>query len=220
MYKDSLKYPFQVDTIHKKKRTIKKELFKGGIFIDKKIAILGGSTTSEIKDILELFLLKEGIKPVFYESEFNRYYEDIVFENNALKDFNPDIIYIHTTKKNINHFPVAQDAKADVIEKFEAEMERFRVIWQAIKSNYGCIIVQNNFELPYYRILGNLDSSDFHGKTNFIMKLNLAFADYAETHQDFYINDINYLSARFGLEKWHDKRFWYSYKYALSYDAI
>ena len=94
------------------------------------------------------------------------------------------------------------------------------MIWQAIKSNYGCIIVQNNFELPYYRILGNLDSSDFHGKTNFIMKLNLAFADYAETHQDFYINDINYLSARFGLEKWHDKRFWYSYKYALSYDAI
>ena len=219
-YKESLKFPFQVEIIHKKKRTIKKELLKSGVFVDKKIAILGGSTTSEIKDILELFLLKEGVKPIFYESEFNRYYEDILFENNKLKDFSPDIIYIHTTKVNINHFPAVTDTKEDVLGKFEAEIERFRAIWQEITRKYGCTIIQNNFELPYYRTLGNLDFSDFHGQTNFIMKLNLAFAEYSQIHQGFYINDINYLSARFGLDKWHDKRFWYSYKYALSYDAI
>jgi predicted enzyme involved in methoxymalonyl-ACP biosynthesis len=92
MYKESLNFPFQVEIIHKKKRTIKKELLKHGNFIEKKIAILGGSTTSEIKDILELFLLKNGIKPLFYESEFNRYYEDILFENEMLENFNPDII--------------------------------------------------------------------------------------------------------------------------------
>ena len=67
---------------HKKK--IKNELLEKNNFIEKNIAILGGSTTSEIKNILELFLLDYGIKPVFYESEFGKYYEDIMFENEEL----------------------------------------------------------------------------------------------------------------------------------------
>lgn len=33
--------------------------------IEKHIAILGGSTTHDIKEMLELFLLNYGIKPVF-----------------------------------------------------------------------------------------------------------------------------------------------------------
>jgi FkbH-like protein len=220
MYKECLKYPFQVDIIHKKKKSIKKELLQRGDFIEKKIAILGGSTTAEIKDVLELFLLKEGVKPLFYESEYNQYYEDILFENQELTEFKPDIIFIHTTNVNIKHYPVVSDTKDEVLGKLEAELDQFRSVWQEIKNKYGCIIIQNNFELPFTRVLGNLDFSDFHGKTNFIMQLNLAFAEYSQGQQGFYVNDINYLSARFGLEKWHDKTFWYSYKYALSYDAI
>ena len=181
---------------------------------------LGKKSLTEIKDVLELFLLKEGIKPIFYESEFNRYYEDILFENKTLKNFCPDIIYIHTTNTNINYYPVASDTKESVMSKFDAELSKFRSIWEKIRIEYNCTIIQNNFELPCHRTLGNLDFSDYHGKTNFIMKLNLALADYAENEQGFYINDIQYISAWFGLKKWYDKTFWYSYKYALSYDAI
>ena len=72
-----------------------------GNFIAKNIAILGGSTTSEIKNILEIFLLKNGIKPKFYESEYNKYYEDALFGSNELDKFSPDIIYIHSTNQNI-----------------------------------------------------------------------------------------------------------------------
>ena len=145
IYKECLKYPFQVDIIHKKKRTIKRELLQGDGFVEKKIAILGGSTTSEIKDVLELFLLKEGIKPIFYESEFNRYYEDILFENKTLKNFCPDIIYIHTTNTNINYYPVASDTKESVMSKFDAELSKFRSIWEKIRIEYNCTIIQNNF---------------------------------------------------------------------------
>ena len=35
-----------------------------------------------------------------------------------------------------------------------------------------------------------------------------------------YINDINYQSADFGLERWYDPFTWYMYKYALSLEAI
>ena len=41
----------------------------------KKIAILGGSTTSHLKDLLNLFLLNNNISSEFYEGQFQLYYE-------------------------------------------------------------------------------------------------------------------------------------------------
>src|SRR5438876_634667 len=217
---DALDYPFRVDVIHKRKKSLKASLLKCGPFLDKRIAILGGSTTDEIKDVLELFLLREGIRPEFYQSDYSRYYEDVMFPNEALQRFAPDIIYIHTTQANVTNVPLVEDAPDVVTAKLATEMSRFTSLWERIRDTYKCTIIQNNFELPQYRVLGNLDFSAVQGRTHFTMRLNLGFAEYAQTHPDFYINDINYLSASFGLERWHDPRFWHAYKYAVSYDAI
>ena len=68
-----LEYPFDENYILSKKKKIKKELLESGRdFTDTRIAILGGSTTNDIKLVMELFLLDYGIKPSFYESEYNR----------------------------------------------------------------------------------------------------------------------------------------------------
>ena len=217
---DALAYPFRVDVIHKKKKSLKASLLRGGPFVEKRIAILGGSTTNEVKDVLELFLLREGIQPTFYQSDYNRYYEDVMFPNEALERFAPEIVYVHTTQANITNAPVVADSREVVAAKLGAEMARFTSLWDRIRDTYRCAIIQNNFELPRYRVLGNLDFTAYQGAANFTMRLNLAFAEYAQTHQDFFINDINYLSASIGLTKWHDPTFWHAYKYAVSYDAI
>lgn len=219
--KSPFEYPIDYNEIIRKKRKYKREYENDNkIYLKKRIAILGGSTTAEIKNILELYLLRNGIKPVFYESEYNKFYEDIMFENNKLENFQPDVIYIHTTNINISYYPHIKDSYEDVEEKFAEQLYIFKSIWSKIQEKYGCLIIQNNFELPYYRNLGNLEFSDFHGKTNFIMRLNNEFANYSQRNKNFYINDINYLSAKMGLDKWVDMSFWYAYKYALSYEAI
>ena len=73
-----LEYPFNAEEIIRRKKAIRKELLSQNEdrFIEKKIAVLGGSTTRDICLTLELFLLNNGIRPVFYESEYNRYYQD------------------------------------------------------------------------------------------------------------------------------------------------
>ena len=80
-----LEYPFDPEWILKKKKALKRELLQNTqqTFLEKKIAILGGSTTRDIRDILELFLLNYGIRPCFYESEYNQYYADGMFPNPA-----------------------------------------------------------------------------------------------------------------------------------------
>lgn len=216
-----LTYPFDNEYILKKSKRIKKELLASGEKrMVKKIAVLGGSTTHDIIRVLELFLLDQGIEPVFYESEYAMYWQDAMFENPELKEFSPDIIYIHTSNRNIINFPQMDDAREMVMEKEESAFEHFQVMWDKLRENYACPIIQNNFEMPFYRILGNKDAVDVHGRIHFLNRLNEKFYEYAENHENFYINDIQYLSSCYGLDKWADPFFWHMYKYALCLDAI
>lgn len=212
-------YPLQTEYILRKKKSIKRELLQKDNFIEKRVAILGGSTTSEIKNILELFLLNEGIKPIFYESEYNKFYEDALF-GEELKEFNPELIYIHTNYRNIQVFPKIENSNEEINELLENIYSKFLSIWTSLKNKFNCVIIQNNFDYPKNRIMGNYDRISQNGRINFIDKLNMKFTEYAQNNKNFYINDINYLSAQIGLNKWEDNSLWYGYKYAVSYDAI
>jgi len=216
-----LNYPFNNEYILKKSKRIKKELLASeDKRIIKKIAVLGGSTTHDIIRVLELFLLDQGIEPLFYESEYAMYWQDAMFENPELKEFVPDVIYIHTSNRNITDYPEMDDSKEEVCKKEEAAYQHFVVMWDKLRETYACPIIQNNFEMPFYRILGNRDAVDIHGRIHFLNKLNQRFYEYADTHENFYINDIQYLSSCYGLDKWADPFFWHMYKYALCLDAI
>ena len=215
-----LEYPFDCRYIRRKKKAIKRQLLENEGFIDKKIAILGGSTTSEVKDILELFLLNYGIRPVFYESEYNQFWQDVMFENAELVKFCPDVIFIHTSNRNITTYPEITNLKEDIEHLLNEQYEHFRVMWDKISQEYRCPIIQNNFEYPYFRLLGNKDVGDIHGRTNFVARMNILFSEYAQEHDGFFINDINYQSAVYGLEKWSNPMEWHMYKYALCLDAI
>ena len=218
---NTLNYPFDEAYILSKKKKIKKELLDSGTnFTDTKIAILGGSTTNDIKLVMELFLLDYGIKPSFYESEYNRYYQDAVFPNAELEEFAPQIIYIHTTNRNITEYPKISDSAETIDELIKNEVQKFTTMWTKLEEKYHCPIIQNNFEMPLYRLMGNKEASDIHGKINFINRLNEEFYKYAREHNNFYICDINYISADYGLKKWQEPFYWYMYKYALNVSAI
>ena len=217
---NELEYPFDVNTLMKDKKKIRRKLLESPGLIDKNIAILGGSTTSEIKNMLEIFLLNYGIKPNFYESEYNQFYEDAIFGNEELDNFNPDIIYIHTTNINIMQYPSMYDDEQIIEEKMTSEYERFKKVWESLSSKFNATIIQNNFEYPYYRLLGNKDAVDIHGRTNFITRLNQKFYDYANSVKNFFINDINYVSSCYGLDKWANQFYWHMYKYAMEVPAI
>ena len=214
-----LEYPLGIEKILRKKKSIKKELLNKKNLVAKNIAILGGSTTSEIKNILELFLLDSEIKPNFYESEYNKFYEDALFGNDVLDKFNPDIVYIHTTNQNIIKYPELNNNVDEIFTLINNEIEQYKSIWSSL-TKYNCPIIQNNFDYTVNRSLGNLDFYDIHGKTYFINQLNDKFSQEARAIKNLYINDINYLSSYIGLKNWFDKSLWHQAKYALSMGSI
>lgn len=216
-----LQYPFDSDYILSKKKSIRRRLLeKQEGMIDKRVAILGGYTTSDIKLILELFLLNNGIKPEFYESEYNQYYQDAMFDNQELETFKPDIVYICTSNRNITRYPSLNDSKEQVDNLLMSERDKYYSIWDSVSKRYSCPIIQNNFEMPFYRLMGNREASDIHGKVYFLTRLNMEFYSYAQTHDNFYICDINYISADYGLKEWSDPFYYHMYKYAVNVNAI
>ena len=75
-------FPFDIAALTDYRRKTRRELLNDGSKrIKKKIAVLGGSTTNDVIKTLEIFLLAEGIEPEFYESEYNRFWQDAMFEN-------------------------------------------------------------------------------------------------------------------------------------------
>lgn len=219
--KDIFSYPYDSGFLLRKQKSLRKEFKNDGIRrIPVKIAILGGSTADAVRDQLELFLLNYGLEPSFYLSEYGQFRQDALFPPQELVDFAPDIVYFHTTNRNIRRFPTLNDTPETAEALLEEEFGEFRALWESVRDKLGGTILQNNFELPSFRLLGNADVSDPRGRVHFIGGLNRKFAEYAAEQKNFCLNDIHYLSACCGLDKWADGAAWNLYKYALAVDAI
>ena len=216
-----LEYPFDPSQILRRRKALRGTLLEDGRpRLPKRIAVLGGSTTSDIIKTMELFLLDAGIQPEFYESEYGQFYQDALFPPQQLLDFQPELVFVHTTSRNITHWPQLSDSPQAVEEKLAEELGKFRAVWDSLAETFHCPIIQNNFEKPFYRVLGSRDGWDPHGRGQFTARLNQAFAAFAQEHEGFYIHDIDYLSADFGLRRWADPACWNLYKYALCLEAI
>ena len=50
-------------------------------------------------------------------------------------------------------------------------------LWEKIHTELGALIIQNNFDLPRLRPLGNLEASESFGRVNFLLRLNAEFAN-------------------------------------------
>lgn len=203
----------------KNKARWKKEFLAKGDLQEIRIAVLCGSTFGVAQDFLELFLLFYGIKPNFLIGGYNRFYEEAVFENIALKNFDPDVILFYVTNKNLL---ISQDYTLDetVQQLSEKEVLRWNQIWDAVSKKYRCFIIQNNFELFQYRMIGNKSRTSETGILRYVDDINNHINKSVEINQHLYLDDINYLSAREGLLKWYDDKYWRLYKYAISMNSL
>jgi FkbH-like protein len=205
---------YTLDQLLLKRRGLRRQFLAAEGLKDIRIVVLGGTTTSELVDLFEFLLLNKGFRPAFYQSEYGRYYEDAVLEPEVIAAFKPDIVYVHTCSLNIQTPPPVSCTEEELPEYVDAEMNRFRAIWRSLDENVGCQIIQNNFELPPYATLGNLDAVSAGGMTRFIAELNRCIAAETANNPRLMMQDLNTIAARIGMNQWFDPERWYSYKIA------
>ena len=203
-----------LDELLMKRKSLRRQLRAQLTLHPVRIAVLGGSTTSAIVELLEILVLLSGFAPSFHESEYGRFYDDPVHDPQSLIDFRPDIVYIHTSCQNVPP-PSPGTTEAEFEVQMRSQLVRFRAIWDALDQNLACQVIQNNFELPPHAILGNMDATASGGYSRFLMRLNEAFAEEAGRRPKLLIQDIHGISARIGLDNWFDWDRFFSYKILL-----
>jgi FkbH-like protein len=208
-----------IDEIVMRRKSLRKELLVAEGLKDLRVAVLGGSTTNELVNFLELLLLSVGFRPSLYQSEYGRFYEDAVQDPRALIDFKPDLVYIHTSYRDVRHSPPIGCTEAQFNESVESELGTFLEIWNSLERNVACQVIQNNFETPPYAILGNMDAVAYGGLSRFLMQVNVAFAQEAAKRPKLILQDVHGISARLGVEKWFDWNRYWNYKLLLTPEA-
>jgi FkbH-like protein len=157
-----------------------------------RIAVLGGSTTNEVVELLDILLLASGFLPAFHQSGYGRYYEESVVDPGGLIAFAPDVVYLHTSYLNVRATPSLDCPESVFQNHVRAEVARYREVWRAIEESTPAQI---------------------------ILELNAALAEQSARDARLLLQDNHRLSAELGLRHWFDWARYFNYKILLTPEA-
>jgi FkbH-like protein len=179
----------------------------------KRLAVLGGATTSFLTPLIQLFACGRGLALETYESDFGLYEQEIWSDSPALHAFAPDVIHLHLSGRNLPFAPHVEDHARAI----EQQTERLVALCRAARERFGCPVIVNNFETEAESPLGSLDAVWPGSRNNLIRAVNERLA--RTLPPQTYIHDVEHLSAVAGKRNWFDARLWNETKTAVSFDC-
>jgi FkbH-like protein len=179
----------------------------------KRLAVLGGATTSFLTPLIQLFACGRGLSLETYESDFGLYEQEIWSDSPGLRSFAPDVIHFHLTSRNLPFSHHVEDHARAV----EEQTERLVALCRAARERFGCPVIVNNFETEAESPLGSLDAVWPGGRNSLIRAVNERLA--RSLPPQTYIHDVEHLSAVAGKRSWFDARLWNETKTAVSFDC-
>jgi FkbH-like protein len=171
-----------------------------------RVAVLGGYDTSALAPLIELYLFGAGVPSTVFEAGYGVFRQAILDQDSSLYSFRPETVFIATGWRDVSHWPGIGDPQ-QAGECCQRELEEWLRLWQTLHERAGCTIIQNNFDVPPWRILANHESRHPAGLSHFLMRLSLAIADQAPSY--VIIHDVDHLAALRGRLAWSDPRFYY-----------
>ena len=182
-----------------------------------RLAILATSTVDHFIDVLKFWLAKQGFRVEVYSSPFDTVHQTVLDSKSSLYAFAPEFVWFFNNFRDVP-FSVSFGASQNECDSaINDTVKKFTELWKVIQKNLPCHILQNNVELPNFRVFGNLEGSVAWSQTNLLRKFNICLA--SASRSGVTIFDMEYLSSLFGKNSWHDARYWHYSKHAFSLDA-
>ncbi len=170
-----------------------------------RLAVLGGFTTHQLGELVELYLFAAGVNVEIYESDYGIFRQEILDSESGVYSFKPDRIFLAANWRNLGHVPSISSSREEVRSLVGAEFGDWERLWQLAHDRSGCQILQNNFDSPHWRALGNFELRHPASLHRYIHELNSVLADRAPAYVT--IHDTDGLSAEVGRLAWGDERF-------------
>ena len=161
-----------------------------------RIAVVGSFTTHQLVELFDLYLHGAGTEATLYEAAYGTLHQELLDPDSGLNKFRPDLVIILTTWRDLAHRP----ALATIGRRFRRRSMRKsrsgRESGMRPDRGLGCQIIQNNFDAPPWRPLGNLEARHPGGFGRFVSLVNHALQDAAPPYVT--IHDVDHLAATWG----------------------
>jgi len=175
-----------------------------------RIAILGGPTTIQLRQLIEAFLMAEGLPIEIYEGEYGLFRQEILTPGSELDRFGPQIVFLATSARDVARLPEINADEDAVAQMAAEELAAWQHLWQTAKSSWNATVLQNNFEIPFGCVLGHYTLRHAAARENYLERLNRLMAERAPRH--VVLHDLRGLAAEVGAGQWFDPRFYYEFK--------
>jgi FkbH-like protein len=170
-----------------------------------KLAVLGGFTTYQLREIIELYLFAAGVTPEIYEADYGTFHQEILDPSSELYEFKPNVVYLATHWRNLGHLPTLSNSAQEVSASLEEEYRDWAMLWQTAHDRLGCQVLQNNFDTPPWRSLDNHEMRHSSSLSKYIAEINRLLMERAPSHVS--IHDVEALSANAGRRVWANEQF-------------
>jgi FkbH-like protein len=175
-----------------------------------RLAILGGPTTIQLRQLIEVFLAGEHMAAEIYEADYGLFRQEILTPGSGLDRFGPEVVFLATGAREVGRYPRIRDDIQAVCRLADDELRDWIQLWETCAARWGATVLQNNFEIPPGRILGHYSLRHPGARENYLSRLNGLLAERAPPY--VVLHDLQGLAADAGSRHWFDPRFYLEFK--------
>lgn len=179
-----------------------------------RIALLASCTVDHFTDVLKYWLARDGFAAEIWIAPFDTITPTVLDPDGELYAFEPDLVWLFTSARDVR---LTAEGSEGVRRSVEMELQHAAMLWSTIQARLGCMILQNNADIPAIDSFGNFAGHTADGPRNGYRLYNLELA--ARAPAGVAILDLEHLSALFGKARWIDRSYWYHSKHPFSFDA-
>ncbi|ONH55425.1 methoxymalonyl-ACP biosynthesis protein FkbH [Frankia sp. CcI49] len=182
-----------------------------------RVAVLGSYTTAQFSGLLPLAAARAGIAVAVYEAGYDQYQREILDSDSGLYRFRPDLVVLAVHDGAVS-LPTWPGDLADAEAAVDAEVARFRGMWDTVTSRCHARIVQHTIAIPAEVALGHLAARLPTSRLTMLRRFNAALSQAAG--DTVAVVDCERLAAAVGTDTWFDARYWHRAKQAVSLSCI
>jgi FkbH-like protein len=183
-----------------------------------RMALLGGATTELIEEPLLLALDAVGLKGDLLRTGYNTFAHEMLAASSTTAAFCPEVAVVVNTPANIPCWPEPGMSLEAVNAIVNDVCEFWLHLCRTLHERTNAEILINTFQPVPLSPLGNLGAKLPWDRNSFIRRLNRALCDRLPGY--VHANDVESLSARYGLRLWFDSRYWFHAKQLVSFDCL
>lgn len=184
-----------------------------------RIALLGGSTTSQLAELLAVFLSAANLDVAVFCGEYRQFRMELRGSSASLNDFSPNLIVLALDAlDSLAPFNLGWDQN-ELHSAAEQEAEALANLWHSAQERWGCCIVQNVLDSEPFPVLGNYAFTHGVSRDRYAAAISAAMAGRAKD-RDIHFHDIPSLVREVGSGSWYDPRYYNEAKLPCSPECL